>query len=367
MAEQLVTDGELKSLSEAMVRLHSWYRGNARTMPWRGCGDPYAIWVSEIMLQQTQVATVIPYFERWMQAFPTVRDLADADEEKVLKLWQGLGYYSRARNLHQAAGQVIRSHGAQVPRSLAEITQLQGVGPYTAAAVLSIAFGESYAVFDGNVRRVLARLVALEREVATAETKSLVNLAQSLLDGNDPSEHNQAMMELGALVCSPRKPQCGQCPLAEVCRANTHGRPEEYPRRKKKKPVPHKSLAVALVWHRGRLILDKQPYGGLLAGLWELPAVEFSEKKPHSMKRFLRSRYGLRVSPLSALSPVKHAYTHLKVTLYGQHYKTEEVVDAAGEKRSWRWVLPTGLGNYAISKATLKVLAEDGQFQQVGK
>lgn len=357
---RLLTDPDLKSLSNAMAGLRAWYLENARPMPWRATRDPYAIWVSESMLQQTQVVTVIPYFERWMQAFPTVADLAAADEGKVLRLWQGLGYYSRARNLHRAAARVVDQFGGRVPRSLAEIATLPGVGPYTAAAVLSIAYGEPLAVYDGNVRRVLARVVALDAEIATAQTKALTALAQTLLDREHAADHNQAMMELGALVCSPKRPRCDQCPLANVCRAHALGLPDVYPRRKKKKPVPHKSLAVALVWRRGRLILDKQPYGGLLAGLWELPATEVVDARPGTMDRFLKARYGVGVSPLASIAPIKHAYTHLKVTLFAQHFTVDEVFDRLGEARSWRWIAPAQLTDYAISKATLKVLAASG-------
>lgn len=352
----------MEALDGAVAALHRWYESEARDLPWRRTRDPYAIWVSEAMLQQTQVATVIPYFERWMRRFPTVSALADADEADVLVCWEGLGYYRRARLLHAAAREVASRYAGVVPRELEAFRALPGVGEYTAAAVASIAFDQDEPVLDGNVQRVLARLVRLEIPPARAPgRRSLLALAGRLLPAGTARLHNQAVMELGARICTPRKPTCAVCPLAEPCAARTAEDVERYPLKVPRKAVPHRHLAVAVVRDdQERLLLYKRPYGGMLAGLWDLPAVELEERAAAAdlLLRVVRERYGLKAATVRALPLVRHAYTHLKVTLHPwlMRAPARAELSAAEAGTELRWVEPGRLGELALPRAGHKVL-----------
>lgn len=356
------------------MALHAWYSREARDLPWRRTSDPYAIWVAETMLQQTQVATVIPYYARWLDRFPDLPTLAAADEGEVLRLWQGLGYYRRAQNLWRAARRVVDDHGATVPRVPASFRSLPGVGPYTVAAVLSIAFDVPLAAVDGNVKRVLSRFAALEAPITSPlATREIERLAQGLMRGR-PGRHNQAMMELGATLCQPRAPRCSSCPLGSSCLALKTGVPAAYPRRVKRRPVPHEHLAVALVRSRGRILLYRRPYGGLLAGLWDLPswALDSLGAEPVlSLSARLGERFGVVVQPEAAtrLAEIKHAYTHLKVTLHPfELISSEEPLsaDRAADGVGCRWVSPSELARHALPKAALKVLEAAARFAQEG-
>lgn len=357
----------------AVLRLHDWYRAQARDLPWRRTRDLYAIWISEVMLQQTQVATVVPYYERWLARFPRVGDLAAADEAEVLRHWQGLGYYRRARHLHRAAQVIVAEHRGVLPRDRAALARLPGVGAYTVAAVLSIADGQALAVVDGNVRRVLARLLALDAPPDRgAGAAAVQHLADALLWRADPGLHNQALMELGARICSPRAPRCDACPLASVCVAQGEGAPERYPTRSPRRVVPHRRLVVAVLVSEGRVLLHQRPYEGLLGGLWDLPTVPLSEAdglaaaaQRRALRTHLRQDFGLAVRVGPALEPVPHAFTHLRVTLYP--YRCAVAAAAGGAlsacsepqgHRTARWIAWAELGAHALPRATQKVLAQ---------
>ncbi|MEX2526287.1 MAG: A/G-specific adenine glycosylase [Gemmatimonadota bacterium] len=261
--------------AEFRRRLLAYFDAGARSLPWRQSQDPYAVLVSEFMLQQTRVETVIPYFQRWMDRFPSLQALADASQEEVLKLWQGLGYYSRARNLHQAVREVQGRYGGELPRAPKELRTLPGVGPYTAGALASIAFQEPAAAVDGNVRRVLARIM----DVPEPSPRELEGWAVGLVDPERPGDFNQALMELGSRVCTPRMPRCGDCPVAGFCGALAADTVAERPRRKAPKPTPMSREGVAVVVLGGddaepRLLFRRRPPSGLLAGMWEFPGVE---------------------------------------------------------------------------------------------
>lgn len=262
--------------SAVAARVVEHYRRSRRDLPWRRTGDPYAIWVSEIMLQQTRVQTVIPYFERWLERFPTVSALAEAPLDQVLAAWSGLGYYSRARNLHRGAREVVARYDGALPGRAAELRNLPGVGRYTAGAIASIAFGEPAPLVDGNVARVLARVYAVDDDVkSTAGQKALWALAERLVPETAPGDFNQGLMELGATVCTPTSPQCLVCPLAALCRARAQGRTAELPvmpRRKRAGELPRLDLIAAWVERRGRLLLARRRADGLYGGLWELPS-----------------------------------------------------------------------------------------------
>ena len=366
---------QVSALQRSIPSLHAWYTATARDLPWRRTRDPYAIWVSEVMLQQTQVSTVIPYYQRWLQAFPSVSALASADVEQVLRLWEGLGYYSRARNLHRAAGQVVRRHQGRITDDPAAFLDLAGVGPYTAAAVQSIAFDHDLAVLDGNVKRVLARLITLEQPPGAGPlARALSHLAQDLLPPGTACLHNQAVMELGALVCTPGAPGCGACPLAEPCAARRAGNPADYPRRPTRRKVPHHQVAVGIVTDRhGQVLIQRRPYQGLLGGLWEFPGgkAEPGETMVQALRRELREEQGLRVERVRALAPVDHAYTHFKVTLHAHTCQLKSMDPRAGEGQPRKWVAPSALPDFPMPRANRKILeqlaAEDPADQDLDR
>ena len=250
-----------------------WAEKHLRDLPWRvEPRDPYRVWVSEMMLQQTQVATVIPYFRRFTEHFPTVEALAAAPLDDVLKLWEGLGYYARARNLHRAARQVVAEFDGYLPDTVEELSKLPGIGRYTAGAIASIAFGRDAPVVDGNVKRVLCRVYAIRGDARQpAIQKKLWSLAAANLPKGKAGRWNEAMMELGATVCLPRSPRCDKCPLAGVCRARALGIQEKLPTKAAKKRLPHYDVTAAVIRKRGRVLIAQRPVGGMLGGLWEFP------------------------------------------------------------------------------------------------
>lgn len=255
-------------------RLLAWFDAHKRDLPWRGVGDPYAVWISEVMLQQTRAGSVVPYYRRWMERFPDVEALAEADLGEVLRLWQGLGYYARARNAHRCARRVRDGWDGVFPPAADRLKTLPGIGPYTAAAVASIAFGEAVPAVDGNVRRVVARLFDLP-DPPLAQVR---DLAGGLMDTDRPGDFNEAMMELGATVCTPRSPSCGTCPVAARCRARAAGTVAERPLRRRRRPVPTRTWGVLVaVSPRGRTLVVRRPPEGLLGGMWEFPAAEVED------------------------------------------------------------------------------------------
>jgi A/G-specific adenine glycosylase len=300
--------------------LLGWFGRRRRAMPWRGVRDPYRIWLSEVMLQQTRVAAVAPYYRRFVRRFPSVRALARAREADVLRHWAGLGYYSRARNLHRAAKQIVAAHSAKFPRGLDEALALRGVGRYTAAAVLSIAYGEPLAVLDGNVARVLARLDAVRGDIRSPHHwRKLEARAQALLDADAPGDWNQAMMELGATVCTPRAPRCAECPVARWCRARALGIAERLPTKRTKPATVAVELAAAIFLDRaGRTLLV--PAGGgadamFFSRMPQFPAIRVVREAAGELSRALRARLDLNGLRLMPLPPVKHSVTHHAVTL----------------------------------------------------
>jgi A/G-specific adenine glycosylase len=339
--------------------LLDWYAANRRKLPWRGRRDPYRIWVSEVMLQQTQVSTAVPYYRRFVARFPDVASLARARLDEVLKLWEGLGYYARARNLHRAAAQVAAAHGGRVPRRYEDFRRLPGVGDYIAAAVLSIAFDQPFAVVDGNVKRVLSRLLAVEAPVeAPASRRIFREAAAAFLERSRPGEFNQAMMELGALVCTPRDPSCGRCPLSAGCRARLSGRPSDYPRRSAPRPVPTAAIAVGIVRRNGRVLITRRRPEGLLGGLWEFPGgkIRDGERPEEACRRELREETGLAVDVGARVARIRHAYSHLKIVMEVFWCRA-----GAGRVRlngpiDFRWVRIAELARFPFPKANHKFI-----------
>jgi A/G-specific adenine glycosylase len=305
-------------IAQFQQQLMQWYGDFKREMPWRNTNDPYRIWVSEVMLQQTQVNTVVPYYHRFIERFGDVHALADARLQDVLKLWEGLGYYARARNLHKAAGVITAQHDGQLPREWQAFRRLPGVGDYIAAAVLSIAFNQPYAVVDGNVKRVFSRLFMRKDPVNRASsTKVYAALGENLLYREDPGTFNQAVMELGALVCKPASPACSECPVNRQCRAFMDNQLDKFPRREKRKPVPQYHIAVGVVQYNGKLLITRRKAEGLLGGLWEFPGgkVKKGESAEAACLREIKEEVNLDVGVGDHLARVRHAYTHFKIEL----------------------------------------------------
>ncbi len=339
--------------------LQRWYLDNRRDLPWRQTQDPYAIWVSEVMLQQTQVKTVLPFYQRFLETFPTVQLLADATLHAVLKAWEGLGYYSRARNLHRAAGIVASQMHGHLPRDWDPMKRLPGVGDYIAAAVLSIAFGRPHAVVDGNVKRVLSRLFLIDTPANQAVGHKVYQAtAQRLLSHKSPGDHNQAVMELGALVCTPRQPACDSCPLSRFCRAAGSGRIDRYPLRIKKNAAPEHRLVCAVVVKHGRLLLIQRPSEGLLGGLWEFPSGpwESGEQATCACVDMVRSTVGLNVAPQDRLAGVRHAYSHFKIQMAVFHCRWQSGRVRLNGPQSFRWVRLENLAQFPLHGAVKKIL-----------
>ncbi|MDZ7724346.1 MAG: A/G-specific adenine glycosylase [candidate division KSB1 bacterium] len=294
-------------------QLIEWYQDEFRDLPWRQTSDPYRIWISEIMLQQTQVKTVIPYYERFIKRFPTVFDLANADLADLLKMWEGLGYYARARNMKKAAQVIVDQHQGVFPHTLKAVRALPGIGPYTAAAILSIAFDQDLAVVDGNVNRVLCRVFRINTDPKSTEGKKIMHkLAEQLLVRGRAGTCNQALMELGALICTPRSPQCLLCPVSELCKARQYGEQEKFPVKSPKRERPHYHIAAGLVWRNGTLLIDQRKEAAMLGGLWEFPGgkIKPGESPERAAEREVMEELGVTVQAEDLFTTIEHGYTH---------------------------------------------------------
>ncbi|MBD2257714.1 A/G-specific adenine glycosylase [Pseudanabaena sp. FACHB-2040] len=338
--------------------LLAWYAAQGRDLPWRRSRDPYAIWISEIMLQQTQVKTVIPYYERWLQQFPTVEVLAAAEQQTVLKAWEGLGYYARARNLHRAAQAVVQHHGGQFPQQFDQAMALPGIGRTTAGGILSAAFNQPVPILDGNVKRVLARLLALELPPSQA-LDQLWQASEAILDLHQPRDFNQALMDLGATLCTRHNPACLLCPWREHCRAYLLNLQSEIPMTESRGPLPRKQIGVAVIWNEQRQILiDRRRQEGLLGGLWEFPGgkIEPNETVEDCIRREIMEELGIEIEVGERLIVVEHAYTHFKVTLNVHHCRHLSGEPQPIECDEVKWVTLDEIEEYPFPKANVTII-----------
>ena len=358
-------DGDLRPIRAPLLR---WYDANKRDLPWRRTRDPYAIWISEAMLQQTRVETVIPYWERFLDAFPDVHALADADLDSVYAVWTGLGYYSRARNLKHAAESIVRDHEGRLPDTAEGLETLKGIGRYTAGAVASIAFEREAPLVDGNVVRVFARLLGVREDSAARHVVDRFwRVAEQLVRGERPGDLNQALMELGATVCTPRSPLCLACPVRSHCDAHAKGDAESLPI-KKKKPKPTRMRAVAVcVERKGRVLAVRRPESGLMAGLWELPGgeIEAGAEAKDRVAGVLRAAVGLELLDAERVGAVEHLFTHRRLEL--EVFRAR--IEPGGRVRrsgfiAHKWVAPGALLDLAHAGPTRKALSLLGVTQE---
>ncbi|MDO9302925.1 MAG: A/G-specific adenine glycosylase, partial [Anaerolineales bacterium] len=336
--------------------LLNWYHKHGRTLLWRDHPDPYAVWVSEIMLQQTRVETVIPYFEKWMKLFPDVTSLANASEQDVLNAWEGLGYYSRARNLHKAAKITAEKFNGKLPRDLTDLRSLPGIGRYTVGAIASMAFGMDEPTLDGNLRRVFARLFDVSEfaDLPTGE-KILWQLAAQNLPKGQAGDYNQALMDLGATICIPKNPRCLLCPLMKICESCKNGTQELRPVLKPKKAVPHYVHAAAVIVEQidnlSHVLLAQRPSKGLLGGMWEFPNGRVEADPAKELTKVLNATYSLKVKKKEALGVLQHAYTHFKVTVHA--FRCEPV--SIPKNKNLKWVKITDLNDYPMGKVDRQI------------
>lgn len=345
--------------SDLQSQLLAWYDKNKREMPWRDCDDPYKIWLSEIMLQQTRVDQATPYFKRFIEHFPSVQDLAEADQQEVLKIWEGLGYYSRARHLHAAAQLVMDEFDGVVPDNWDDITELKGVGPYTASAILSIAYQKKHAVVDGNVIRVLSRYLGIEDDVRSTKTKNAIQeAADELISEERPGDFNQALMELGATVCTPSNPDCGECPLQASCVAYRTIKTDEIPYKSPSKKRPHHQIGVGIIMNENdEVLIALRPEDAMLGGLWEFPGgkQKDDEEMEETVIRELKEELSVDVSINKPFMKLNHAYSHFKITMHAYLCELENGTPEPQSSQKVRWIAIDELEDYPFPKANRKL------------
>lgn len=356
----------MKKMSECEIRfiqqaLLNWFKKNQRDLPWREDYEPYKVWISEVMLQQTQVKTVLPYFERWMKALPTIQSIAEAREDQVLKLWEGLGYYSRARNIQKTARQILEKHGGQFPSKYKDILALPGVGKYTACAISSIAFNQDFQVVDGNVIRVFARLFLYTKDTRLPESdKRMWEWASELLPKGEARNFNQALMEFGALQCTPSNPDCSSCPLSAHCQAHLKGVASQLPDTGPAKQMKNIKVALAVIRKDDKIFIQKRPSSGLMAGLWEFPGgkVERGESAPQALHREIGEELGITIKNLKKIKRIRHVYTSFKVDLHcfeAEHAEGRVRLKFASEGK---WVKRSELKKYPFPAADVRLISE---------
>ena len=355
---ELLTDF---SVTQFQQHLLAWYNYSSRSLPWRDSGSPYQIWLSEVMLQQTQVIKVVDYYNRFIDTFPTIFDFAAADLQLVLKLWEGLGYYARARNFHRAARLVVEQFNGELPTDYDTFRSLPGVGGYIAAAVQSIAFGKDYAVVDGNVKRVLARLLLMDIPVNDAKGNCVFQqAADQLLEHNNPGDYNQSLMELGALICRPRQPLCVDCPVRQLCRARQENLVVDFPKRKPSKKVPIHQLMMALIFQENRVLIVKRPEDGMLGALWEFPNAKVTAAGTGMApcEEMVQQMLKIDVTVREKMGEFRHAYSHFKINVDVFACDFEAGLIKLDGLVDFTWVTMAELSAYPLHQANHKIMEQ---------
>ena len=370
---------KIKTFQETFL---TWYHKEKRNLPWRATNDPYAIWISEIMLQQTRVETVIGYFYRFMEQFPTIQDLAAAEEQKLLKVWEGLGYYSRARNLKAAAQQIVAEFDGEMPRSIEEIRSLKGIGPYTAGAIGSIAFGLPEPAIDGNVMRVVSRLFCIEADIAKASSRRPFDEAmRTIISPDEPGEFNQALMDLGSRICTPTTPKCEECPISQYCLAYAENRQTDFPVKSKKAKPKDVYYIAGAIEDQGSFLLVQRPETGLLASMWHFPLVEVTKEQYEALQRTWAKEEQLLLDLIAEddaleifpdlpvvwqkrhFGEITHIFSHLKwhvLLFYGRKRGELTLQDS-------EWAAKESFQNYVFPKPQQKLVDQLKKYQKLDK
>lgn len=370
---------KIKTFQETFL---TWYHKEKRNLPWRATNDPYAIWISEIMLQQTRVETVIGYFYRFMEQFPTIQDLAAAEEQKLLKVWEGLGYYSRARNLKAAAQQIVAEFDGEMPQSIEEIRSLKGIGPYTAGAIGSIAFGLPEPAIDGNVMRVVSRLFCIEADIAKASSRRPFDEAmRTIISPDEPGEFNQALMDLGSRICTPTTPKCEECPISQYCLAYAENRKTDFPVKSKKAKPKDVYYIAGAIEDQGSFLLVQRPETGLLASMWHFPLVEVTKEQYEALQRTWAKEEQLQLDLIAEddaleifpdlpvvwqkrhFGEITHIFSHLKwhvLLFYGRKRGELTLQDS-------EWAAKESFQNYVFPKPQQKLVDQLKKYQKLDK
>ncbi len=349
-----VTSRKMKNRPSFAKSLNAWYRRHARNLPWRQTSDPYKIWISEIMLQQTTVNAVIPYYQKWIKAFPTVRHVVKAPQQKILKYWQGLGYYTRAKNIHKSAKIIHNDYSGKIPDDPFELKKLPGFGPYTVGAVLSIAFDQREPIIDANVRRVIMRLLALRGQADISQDPKILTFLEREMPRKNLRTFNQALMELGALLCRNREVLCGACPVKMYCLGYKKGIQEIIPQ-PKKRVIKDIDVAIGILKRDGKYFIQRRPANGLLGDLWEFPGgkIEKGESPVQALRRELKEELGINVKSQHHLMNIRHYYTQFRVNLHVLSCTSSSYPDL---QKNRKWSTLSGLRKYPMPSGSAKIV-----------
>lgn len=337
--------------------LMNWYGENKRDIPWRRTKDPYKIWLSEVMLQQTQVETVVPYYQKWLQNYPSLIDAAEAGVSELLKMWEGLGYYNRCRNFHKAVKIVANEYDGEIPRELSEFKKLPGVGDYIAAAVLSIGYGKKIPALDGNIIRVLSRVLRKKQDTPY-NRKMIRNHLEQWMNYRHPGDINEALMDLGSSICRSNQAHCHECPITDYCGAILTGIPEAYPKRSIKKRSPQYNVVTGVIWKEDKFLILLRENKKHLGGLWEFPGgkIKTRENQIEALSRKIMDECGLNVTIESTIGSFKHVYTHFSIRMTSFHCSVKNGT-RVNSKQKYQWINPSQIKQYAFPKANHKIFS----------
>jgi len=340
-------------------KLLAWYDAHLHSFPWRGINDPYKTWISEVMLQQTRVLTVVPYYNRWVVAFPSLQCVARANADYILKMWEGLGYYARVRNFHSACKIVMREYSGVIPNDKELFSVLPGVGPYISGAVMSIAFNHPVPAVDSNAFRVISRLNAIDQPFIKCKKKAF-DVLSSLITDKRPGDFNQALMDFGREVCTPKNPDCNACHLSSHCIAAVNNAVDKFPVTVKSKGRPHYRVAVGIIWYKNKILISKRKEKGLLGGMWEFPGGKIAryESAKKCVIREAKEELGVNVRPKSFVKQIKHAYSHFSITLDAYHCDYIDGSPTARGCADWRWIFPAQIAELPFPAANHKLFGQ---------